>query len=313
MRASGHLAETDAKRMAHGSWIVMANLCVLVAICWSSAQADDLTTLCADRRAIEKIYYNHRLGEKAPFEQVLPQPLIEQLVKEDVRKEAVLMKVYGVEVTAAVVEAEMQRINATTRAPEMLAEIKAALGNDSRTFATGFVKPILVERLLREKFENDDTLHAPQRNQMETIREILLAARRNGADVTNLVSLLKQHHADHMSEMTWQLGDRPDKSSGAASMSDESELKGRFGPNAQVISSPRAEMDRKLYFGDLPPQLQTLLRTQLRQAGDFSAVVEMPGGFALYLATEKTDAVLRVVCWSLAKRRYEVWLAEQER
>ena len=75
-------------------------------------------------------------------------------------KEAVLRKVYGVAITPALLDAEVQRINTTTRAPDMLAEIKAALGNDPAKFAQAFAKPFLVERLLREKFDNDEALHA---------------------------------------------------------------------------------------------------------------------------------------------------------
>ena len=72
-------------------------------------------------------------------------------------------------------EAEVQRINTTTRAPDMLAEIKAALGNDPAKFARAVAKPFLVERLLRGKFDNDDALHATQRRQAEAVREKLLA------------------------------------------------------------------------------------------------------------------------------------------
>src|SRR5439155_2992075 len=74
------------------------------------------------------------------------------------------------QITPALLDAEVQRINTTTRAPEMLAEIKTALGNDPARFANVFAKPTLVERLLREKFDNDDALHAPQRREMERVR-----------------------------------------------------------------------------------------------------------------------------------------------
>jgi len=43
-----------------------------------------------------------------------------------------------------------------------------------------------------------------------------------------------------------------------------------------------------------------------------SAVIEMSGGFMLYLATEKTDTVLSVAGLSLPKRSYEQWLEEQK-
>jgi hypothetical protein len=61
----------------------------------------------------------------------------------------------------------------------------------------------------------------------------------------------------------------------------------------------------------LPGELQRVLRLQLRQPGDVSAVIEAPGGFLLYVAKEKTDTALTVACLSLPKRSYEQWLSEQ--
>ncbi|MGI8967317.1 MAG: hypothetical protein ACR2H1_14705, partial [Limisphaerales bacterium] len=81
----------------------------------------------------------------------------------------------------------------------------------------------------------------------------------------------------------------------------------------QIISSPHAgpDKERKIYFEDLPAELQKVLRVQLRRAGDVSAVIETPGGFLLYLTKEKTDAMLSVASLSLPKRSYEQWLEEQ--
>jgi hypothetical protein len=223
------------------------------------------------------------------------------------RKEAALKKAYGLEVTPALLDAEVERINTTTRAPEMLAEIKTALGNDGARFATRFAKPILVERLLREKFDNDDALHAPQRRQVERVRHELLAAKTNGADGGKLLALLKRTHSNAVTETTWQLGTRPAETT--APGADLLEVQKRFGPNAQVLSAPPADgQERKLYFEDLPAELQNVLRVQLRRAGDVSAVIETPGGFLLYVAKEKTDAVLILAGLSLPKRSYEQWL-----
>jgi hypothetical protein len=275
-----------------------------------AATAADFAALCTDRAAIERVYYQHRLGEKPPFEQVLPTATLENLVRQDLRKEAALKQAYGMEITPALFDAEVQRINTTTRAPEMLAEIKTALGNDPARFANVFAKPILVERLLREKFDSDDALHAPQRRQVEQTRNELLAAKTNGADCEKLLALLKRSHANAVSETTWQLSARPGETNAPAA--DEIEIKKRFGPNAQVLSSPHAGgKDQKFYFEDLPGELQNVLRVQLRQSGDVSAVIETPGGFLLYVAKEKTDTVLSVAGLSLPKRGYEQWLAEQ--
>ena len=53
-----------------------------------------------------------------------------------------------------------------------------------------------------------------------------------------------------------------------------------------------------------------MLRAQLRQAGDVSALIETPGGFLLYVAKEKPNAVFSVAALSLPKRSYEEWLEE---
>ncbi len=307
--------------------LILSGLCFV-------AQAGDLAALCANRTAIERVYYNHRLGNKPPFEQVSPPSLIERLVKEDLRKETALKRVYGVEITPALLEAEVQRINTTTRAPDMLAEIKGALGNDPAKFANVFAKPILVERLLRDKFDNDDALHAATRREAERVREQLLTGRRRGNEsqtpilqpstlnpqpsqtsapanklAVELVALLKAGHSNEVSETTWQLAPRPAETNAPAA--DELEIKQRFGPNAQLISSPQRDKDRKLYFEDLPAELQKVLRAQLRQPGDVSAVIETPGGFLLYVAKAKSDTALTAACLSLPKRSYEQWLHNQ--
>lgn len=276
----------------------------------SLATAADFTSLCADRAAIEHVYYNHRTGEKPPFEQTLPPAALTNLVQLDLRKEDVLKRVYAVEITSTMLDGEVQRINATTRAPDTLSEIKTALGNDPARFANSFAKPILVERLLREKFDNDDALHAAQRHQAELARHELLAAKTNGADAGKLVALLKSSHSNAVTQTTWLLTARPAETNSVAG--DEIEMRRRFGPDAQFLSpTPTGEGEPKFYFTDLPPELQNVLRIQLRQAGDLSAVIETPNGFLFYVAEEKTDLVLSVAILSLPKRDYDQWLAEQ--
>jgi hypothetical protein len=115
-----------------------------------------------------------------------------------------------------------------------------------------------------------------------------------------------------VTETTWQLGTRPTETN--APGADEIEIKKRFGPNAQVLSSPHTAPERepKFYLEDLPGELQNVLRVQLRQPGDVSAVIEMPGGFLVYVCKEKTGEELKVASLSLPKRSYEQWLAEQD-
>jgi hypothetical protein len=293
--------------MKNGQSRIKKTGCLLL-IASLSAMAGEREALLSDRAAIERVYLNHRLGEKPPFEQALPPATLEKMVWQDLRKEVVLKEAYGVELTPLMLEAEVERINTTTRAPDVLAELKAALGNDLARFARAMARPIVVERLLREKFDNDDALHAPQRRQVEQTRNDLLAAKKNGAGYEKLMSLLNRSHSNAVAETTWQLGQRPAETNAPAA--EESQVKKRFGPNAQVLASPRSgEQDHKFYFEDLSPELQNVLRLQLRQPGDVSAVIETPAGFLLYVEKEKTGAVLTVATLSLPKRNYEQWLA----
>jgi GTP cyclohydrolase II len=308
-----------------GLLILLIHLPILAAV--------DLAALCADRAAIERVYYHHRTGTKPPFEETLPPDQLRRLVQTDLAKETALKNVYGVEVTPAMLAAEVQRINTTTRAPDILAELKAALGNDTNRFALTVAKPIVVERLLRSRFENDDALHAAQRREAEQVREQLLAVRssrghetpssnsgievglRTSAATNNLVqqllALLKRGHSNEVSETTWQLGAHPEEKPDAETP-DAGEIRKRFGPDAQMFSpSPTGGKERKLYFADLPAELQRVLRVQLRQPGNVSAVIETPGGFLLYLAKEKSETVLTVACLTLPKGSYEQWLNEQ--
>jgi hypothetical protein len=285
-------------------------LVVLHAIVFSVTAADNSLAPVQDREAVERVYYTHRTGTKPPFEQVLPRAALERLVRDDQRKEAALKQAYGVEITPAMLAAEFQRINTTTRAPDVLAELKAALDNNTSRFAQTVAKPILVERLLRDKFENDDALHASTRRACEAVRGELLTARTNRADTAQLLARLKLPDPSAVVETTWQLTPRPAETSVPAAT--ELEIKKRFGPNAQVLASPReAEKERKFYFEELPAPLRNVLRLQLRQPGDVSAVIETPGDFLLYVATAKAETALTAACLSIPKRSYEQWLSEQ--
>ncbi len=55
------------------------NLWLFLLLVYSAAaRGDDLAVLLRDRAAIERVYYNHRLGQKPPFEQATPPALIEE-------------------------------------------------------------------------------------------------------------------------------------------------------------------------------------------------------------------------------------------
>jgi hypothetical protein len=61
---------------------------------------------------------------------------------------------------------------------------------------------------------------------------------------------------------------------------------------------------------DLPKEFQSVLRAQLRQPGDVSAVIERPNGFQLYVLRSRSASALSIGALFLPKRSYEAWLTE---
>lgn len=267
----------------------MKQNCITIAVslaalvCSNTRGADDLAAFYADRVAVELVYHQHRTGEKTPFEQVLPAGAIRHFVERDQQREAALHRTYGVEITGAQLDAEVRRIEANTRAPEILAELKHALGNDPARFARAVVRPTLVERELRARFENDDALHAPARHECEDIRRRCLDIRARHGDIREVIAVLKQSTSGLVAEHAWELGAR-----------------------SQGPSKP----DR-MHFEDLPPQLRQVLAAQLSHPCDVSAVIEMTDRFLLFVVTAKTSTELNATTLSVPKPNLETWLNEQ--
>jgi len=301
----------------------IAALLLLLRVPVGLAAELDFVSPCADRAAIERVYHEHRTGTKPLFEEAMPPALLERLVREDAKKEAVLARTYGETITDAMVTAEVERINTTTRAPEILAEIKAALGNDASRFARAFARPHVVERALRAHFENDDALHAPQRSLAGAARDGLLGSK--DAAISARLALLKGFKDGHLQEeVIWKLIPRPaeDAPAQAAAPTGPTQAKASSGSYtveataqlAQVLSPPAADqdgMDKSFYFDDLPAELRNVLQAQLRQPGDVSAVIEMPVSFQLFLARNRTAEQLAAAVLTIPKRSYEEWLASQ--
>jgi hypothetical protein len=283
------------------------------------ANAADFSSLRADRVAIERVYYSHRLGTKPPFEQAMPDVLIERLVRDDLHKKAVLEKVYGVAITPAMLAAEVERIDSTTRAPDVLAELKAALGNDGDRFARSVASPLVVERELRRRFDSDETLHAPQRRETERARDAALAARRES--VTQQVVALTAATAGTVNESTWRLAARPTQQASSAATGVPPQVKGEASSGnyairattqvAQALTPPErlGSSDNQIWFEDLDAELQEVLRAQLQMPGDVSAVIETPGGFLVFVAQDRNATALSAATLTIRKRSYEEWLS----
>ncbi|MEY4488255.1 MAG: hypothetical protein RIQ79_763, partial [Verrucomicrobiota bacterium] len=199
------------------------------------------------------------------------------------------------------------RIDSTTRAPEILAELKHALGDDPARFAASMARPIIVERELRRRFDNDDSIHATVRRAAEAAHARLLA----GQPVPDL------------HDVTWQLTPRPPEASPSANLSTATtptQIVAKSGAYtveataqlSQVLAAPELAKpgEEKHYFEDLDPELQRVLRAQLQKPGDVSAVIELPATFLVFQAKSRDAESLAAASLALPKRSYDEWLAQ---
>ena len=98
---------------------------------------------------IERVYYAHQLGAKKPFEQAEPREVLETKVRRYLAESVALERLWNTPVTDEMLDRELLRIARDTRFPERLREVYAALGHDPILVKECFVRPVVVERLVR--------------------------------------------------------------------------------------------------------------------------------------------------------------------
>ena len=110
----------------------------------------------ASQRAIEEVYWRHRIwprsrGErpdpKPSLDAVMSQAQLEKKVADYLRKSRTNEDYWHRPITANELQAEMDRMGQHTKQPEMLRELFQALGNDPFLIAECLARPTLVERL----------------------------------------------------------------------------------------------------------------------------------------------------------------------
>lgn len=112
------------------------------------------------QRAIERVYYAHQIGATLAFEEAVPQELLERKVETYLKLSVALERFWHTPVTAEALAAELKRIVESTRMPDRLDELFAALGRDSVLIQECVARPALVERLTHNFFAFDPTIHA---------------------------------------------------------------------------------------------------------------------------------------------------------
>jgi N-acetylneuraminic acid mutarotase len=111
----------------------------------------------AYQRAIEEVYWGHRIwprgsGErpdpKPSLDAVMSQATIEKKVHDYLRNSGLLEQEWQKPITAHQLQSEMDRMAQHTKQPEVLRQLFAALGNDPFVIAECLARPVLLGRMI---------------------------------------------------------------------------------------------------------------------------------------------------------------------
>ncbi|HEV8376363.1 MAG TPA: kelch repeat-containing protein, partial [Candidatus Polarisedimenticolia bacterium] len=127
----------------------------------------------AAQKAIEEVLWRHRIwpkenpGPKPALEKVLPDSAIREKVTGYLKKSKALEKFWSRPLTAAQLQAEMERMAKNTRQPGVLREIFTALHDDPFLIAECLARPALADRLLHNTYSTDALIHRAVRDRAE--------------------------------------------------------------------------------------------------------------------------------------------------
>ena len=130
----------------------------------------------AHQRAIEEVYWRHRIwprhgGERADpkpsLDTVMSRAQIEKKVTDYLRKSQALENCWHQPITAEQLQAEMNRMAKHSKQPDVLRELFEALGNDAFVIAECLARPALAERLLASWNAKDVRSHGERQQREE--------------------------------------------------------------------------------------------------------------------------------------------------
>ena len=147
----------------------IALLTLLFAASASSARELNLEDRVAAQRAIERVYWNHRLwpsdneGSKPPLSTVMPDSAIRAKVEDSLRKASLLDSYWHQAPRGEQLQQELDRMVRSSKSREILRELFAALHDDPFLVAECLARPALVEREVELLYPNDPRIHGAQR------------------------------------------------------------------------------------------------------------------------------------------------------
>lgn len=126
------------------------------------------------RTTIEQVYWDAtewpavNPDPKPGLDTILSQAEVESRVTDILAQSVALQQEWGLTITADMLQSELNRMAANSQSPERLQDLFSALDNDPSLIAECLVRPILVERLIRQQYGADVAIHAAVRAEAET-------------------------------------------------------------------------------------------------------------------------------------------------
>lgn len=108
-----------------------------------------------DVRWAQRIWPQQNESPKPARQEVLSDDEIRAEVEDSLRQETALQQRYGIHISSARLQAELERMAANTRAPDQLQALFEALDNDPNAIAECIARPELVQRELDEAYRDE--------------------------------------------------------------------------------------------------------------------------------------------------------------
>ena len=126
---------------------------------------------------LERIRHLRRGGDPARFSELMPPEALEARVRRYLLQSS-MVDAYStrLSLTDAKLQAELERICRTTRAPQALKALLAALDNNAYLAREILVRPILAERMTRSLYASDASFHHDERLRAEALLSRLQAS-----------------------------------------------------------------------------------------------------------------------------------------
>ena len=145
-------------------YILALPICLAIGTALANAPSQRILTLddrVAAQKAIEQVYWNHRIwpkenpGPKPPLSAVLSDTAIRARVEDDLAKSTALEIYWQRPIAIDQLQAELGRMAKGSHDPATLREIFAALGDDPTLIAETLARPALADRLIRSWYAGD--------------------------------------------------------------------------------------------------------------------------------------------------------------